>query len=168
MIISLKWLPRLSPPLCLKEFSLERTRGELRPLSLRCGDEGSLSLETSGSGSLSVMHGVILCCLFRTSGEVTPWAKRGCHWNVQISSRKQLSIPKIKDGKAFNLALMRDYSIYHWYRIWRRPCLMTHYITFIENNPGSKIVKTPPENASMSILFKCICFIYTLNIMISA
>lgn len=59
-------------PLCLKEFSLERTSGELRPLSLRCGDEGSFSLETSGSGSLSVMQGVMLCCLFRASGEVTP------------------------------------------------------------------------------------------------
>lgn len=78
------WLKRsLSPPLCLKEFSLERTSGELRPLSLRCGDEGSLSPETSGSGSLSVMQGVMLCCLFRASGEVTPWAKRGRHWNAQ-------------------------------------------------------------------------------------
>lgn len=126
-------VPSLSPPLCLKEFSLE-----LWPLSLRCGDEGSLSLDTSGSVSLSVMQGVMLCCLFRVSGEVTPWAKRGRHWNILHTECSRRPIPKIKEGKVFGLAIMRDYNTHHWYRIWQRHCHMTYYITFLENNPAEK------------------------------
>lgn len=56
----------------MKEFSLEWMHGEFRALSLRWGDEGSLSPEMSGGVSLSVMKGVMLCCDFRASGKVTP------------------------------------------------------------------------------------------------
>ncbi len=44
--------------------------------SLTLGDPGSLSLEESGSGSLSVMQGVMLHRLWRLKGDMTPWKMR--------------------------------------------------------------------------------------------